>query len=47
MRTKEELAGVTALGSGHTEYKSTYDPSVLEALSSAISRITNWWKANP
>lgn len=31
MRTKEELAGVTALGSGHTEYKSTYDPSVLEA----------------
>ena len=27
MRTKEELAGVTALGSGHTEYKSTYDPS--------------------
>ena len=30
MRTEEELRGVTRLGSGHTEYKSTYDPTVLE-----------------
>ncbi|MBQ9504888.1 MAG: NADPH-dependent 7-cyano-7-deazaguanine reductase QueF [Lachnospiraceae bacterium] len=30
MRTKENL---TQLGSGHTEYKTQYDPSVLEAVS--------------
>lgn len=30
MRTKEELRGVTELGSGHTEYRNTYAPEVLE-----------------
>ena len=30
MRTKEELQGVTELGSGHTVYQNTYAPEVLE-----------------
>lgn len=30
MRTAEELRGVVSLGSKKTEYKSTYDPSLLE-----------------
>ncbi len=31
MRTKEELQGVTSLGSKKTEYKTTYDPELLES----------------
>ena len=30
MRTQEELNGVTLLGNQHTQYPTTYDPSLLE-----------------
>ena len=33
MRTKEEMDAIVSLGSGHTEYKTVYDPCVLECFS--------------